>query len=159
MPSPYNSAPRCAVAKRILPSRRRSGVRGAHRGPDCCEDPGSLTGRREKLVVVAAIAALWALFFVQAWQTPRQFDDWLQLGWYRGRGFDLALIGQVARSNYFHDNPRTGDVLLMLVNGPRAIHLVATPLCELLLLWAAFVVSFGRRPALVYRDLALALVL
>src|ERR1044071_8257867 len=119
--------------------------------------PGA-TGHRETLVVVAAIAALWALFFVQAWQTPRQLDDWLQLGWYRG-GFDLALIGEVARSNYFHDNPRTGDVLLMLVNGPRAIHLIATPVCELLVLWATFVISLGRRPRLGYRDLALALVL
>jgi hypothetical protein len=121
--------------------------------------PGSLTGRREQIVVMAAIAALWGLFFVQAWQTPRQLDDWLQLGWYRGRGFDLALIAEVARSNYVHDNPRTGDVLLLLVNGPRAIHLVVTPLCELVLLWAVFVVSFGRRPQLANRDLARALVL
>lgn len=56
-------------------------------------------------MVVAAIAALWGLFAVQAWQTP------------------------------------------------------TLPLAQLVLLWAAFVVSLGRRPGLGRRDLALALVL
>ncbi|HMG54113.1 MAG TPA: DUF6056 family protein, partial [Kofleriaceae bacterium] len=119
-----------------------------------------MTGqRREQLVVGAAIAALWALLFVQAWQTPTLLDDWIQLGWYRGRELSLELFAQVARYNHRYDNPRIGDLLLFLVNGPRAIHLVVTPIAELLLLWTALIAALGRRPRLCYGDLALALVL
>ena len=108
---------------------------------------------------VAAIAALWALFFVQAWQSPTMLDDWFQLGWCKGRALGLDLIAQVARYTYLHSNPRSGDSFLLLVDGSRAIHLVLTPLVEMLLLWAAFVVTFARRPGLGHRDLQLALFL
>jgi hypothetical protein len=115
--------------------------------------------RREQLVSVAAIAALWAVLFVQAWQSPTLLDDWFQLGWCKGRAPGFDLIAQVARYDYLHSNPRIGDLFLLLVDGSRGIHLVLTPLVEMLLLWAAFVVTFGRRPGLGYRDLQRALFL
>lgn len=108
---------------------------------------------------LAAIAALWAVLFVQAWQTPTLLDDWFQVGWCKGRALGPALIAQVARYDYLHSNPRIGDVFLLLVDGSRVVHLVLTPLVQLLLVWAAFVVAFGRRPRLDRRDLQLALFL
>lgn len=115
--------------------------------------------RRERLVIAAVIAALWAVFLVQAWQTPTLLDDWFQVGWCKDRGLDLELVAQVARYDYLHANPRIGDVFLLLVVGSRAIHLALTPAVQLVLLWSAFVVTFGRRPAIGYRDLELALAL
>jgi hypothetical protein len=50
-------------------------------------------------------------------------------------------------------------VFLLLVDGPRAIHVAVTPAVQLALLWAAFVVAFGRRPRPCYRDLELLVVL
>lgn len=110
-------------------------------------------------MVIAALAALWGVLAIQAWQTPTLLDDWVQLGWLRGRGLGLDLVWQVGRYNYLHGNPRIGDVFLLLVNGPRALHVALTPLAQLALLWAAFVVAFGRRPGLALGDLARALVL
>lgn len=108
---------------------------------------------------MTAIAALWAVFLVQAWQSPTLLDDWFQLGWCKDRGLGLDLIAQVARYSYLHSNPRIGDLFLLLVDGSRVIHLALTPLVELVLLWAVFVVTFGRRPGLGYRDLERALFL
>jgi hypothetical protein len=111
--------------------------------------------RREQLVFVAATAALWSVFFVQAWQSTTLLDDWYQLGWYKGHALDAELIWRVARYNYLHGNPRIGDVFLLLVDGPRVIHLALTPVVQVVLLWAAFVVAFGRWPRPSYRDLEL----
>jgi hypothetical protein len=119
-----------------------------------------LTGsRREQLLSITAITALWAVFLVQAWQSPTLLDDWFQLGWCKGRVLGLDLIAQVVRYSYLHSNPRIGDLFLLLVDGSRVIHLVLTPLVEMVLLWAVFVVTFGRRPGLGYRDLERALFL
>jgi hypothetical protein len=106
-------------------------------------------------VFLAATAALWSVFLVQAWLSSTLLDDWYQLGWSRGHAFDAALVWRVARYNYFHGNPRIGDVFLLLVDGPRAIHLALTPVVEVGLLWAAFAVAFARWPRPGYRDLAL----
>lgn len=104
-------------------------------------------------MAVAVIAALWAVLFVQAWQSPTLLDDWFQLGWCKGRALGPDLVAQVARYSYLHSNPRIGDLFLLLVDGSRAIHLVLTPLVQLLLVWAAFVVTFGHLPGLGHRDL------
>jgi uncharacterized protein DUF6056 len=121
---------------------------------------GILTSqRREQLVFAAAAAMLWGLFLVQAWQSTPLLDDWVQRGWYKDHELDLALVWRVVRYNHDHLNPRIGDGFLLLVNGPRGVHLAVTPVMQVLLLWAAFVVAFGRRPRACYRDLALLLVL
>ena len=104
-----------------------------------------------------AVAALWLLFLVQAWNTPVVLDDWYQLTWHRTHAFGLDSLWQYFHYNYFHFNPRIGDVLLLIVNGPRAFHLVLTPLVEVGLLWVAFAVGFGRWPRPALRDLQLLL--
>src|SRR5690606_32771691 len=60
---------------------------------------------------VAGVFGLWALFFVLAWLTPVLLDDWYQLTWHRHYEFGLASIWEYAHYNYFHFNPRVGDVL------------------------------------------------
>ncbi len=104
-----------------------------------------------------AVAALWLLFFVQAWNTPVLLDDWYQLTWHRQHVFGPSSLWQYFHYNYFHFNPRIGDVLLLVVNGPRGFHLVLTPLVQVGLLWVGFAVAFGRWPRPTLRDLQLLL--
>jgi hypothetical protein len=118
-----------------------------------------MTARNERAICIAAVVFLWLVFFVQALHTPTLLDDWYQLTWHRTHAFGLSSIWQYAHYNYFHFNPRIGDVLLLIVNGPRAFHLVLTPLVQLALLPLAFAVVFARWPKPTLRDLQLLLVM
>jgi hypothetical protein len=113
-----------------------------------------MTARRERVAFYAAVAAMWGFFFVQALHTPTLLDDWYQLTWHRHHAFGLASLWEYGHYNYFHFNPRIGDVLLLVVNGPRWIHLVLTPLVQLSLLPLAFAIAFARWPRPTLRDLA-----
>ena len=118
-----------------------------------------MTVRTERLVFAAAVLAMWAFYFVQAVHTPTLLDDWYQLTWHRHHAFGAASIWEYGHYNYFHFNPRIGDVLLLIVNGPRWIHLLLTPLVQLALVPLAFTVAFGRLPRATLRDLAVLMVL
>ncbi|MFT3694680.1 MAG: DUF6056 family protein [Kofleriaceae bacterium] len=118
-----------------------------------------MTIRNERVVFVAAVVAMWTFFFVQALHTPTLLDDWYQLTWHRHHAFGLQSIWEYGHYNYFHFNPRIGDVELMIVNGPRWIHLVVTPLVQMALLPLAYAVAFGRWPRATLRDLGLLMVL
>lgn len=115
--------------------------------------------RNQRIWFAAAVVAMWAFFFVQAVHTPTLLDDWYQLTWHRHHDFGLSSIWQYGHYNYFHFNPRIGDVLLMIVNGPRWIHLAVTPLVQLALVPLAYIVAFGRLPKPTLRDLQLLIVL
>ena len=82
---------------------------------------------RERLVFAAGVAALWLLFVAMALLTPTQLDDWYEVAWHRRHPFTLANIAEFARYNYFNYNPRPGEVLLLVVNGPRILHVLITP--------------------------------
>lgn len=118
-----------------------------------------MTVRNQRLWFFAAVVAMWAFYFVQAVHTPTLLDDWYQLTWHRHHDFGLSSIWQYGHYNYFHFNPRIGDVLLMIVNGPRWIHLFFTPLVQLALVPLAFIVAFGRIPKPTLRDLQLLMVI
>jgi hypothetical protein len=76
-----------------LADRDGSGGGSDATGRACCEDTGSVTGlRREQRLVLAAIAAAWSVFFIQAWQATTLLDDWFQLGWCKGRELDLEKL-------------------------------------------------------------------
>jgi hypothetical protein len=113
--------------------------------------------RREAVVFARAVAVLWLLYAIQAWNTPVQLDDWYQLTWHRNHAFGLGSLWTYFHYNYFHFNPRIGDVILLVVNGPRVFHLVLTPVVQVGLLWVAFAVGFGRWPRPTLRDLQLLL--
>jgi hypothetical protein len=105
------------------------------------------------------LAVLWALLFVQALQVPVLLDDWYQLTWYRHHDLSLSSVWDYYSYNYFHFNPRVGDAFLMILNGPRIIHVIVTPIVELALLWFAFAIAFARWPKATKRDMQLLLVL
>jgi hypothetical protein len=115
--------------------------------------------RNQRIAFFAAIAAMWAFFFIQAVHTPTLLDDWYQLTWHRHHAFGASSIWEYGHYNYFHFNPRIGDVLLLIMNGPRWIHLVCTPLVQLALVPLAFIVAFARVPKPTLRDLQLLIVL
>jgi hypothetical protein len=121
--------------------------------------PTFVAPRREALAFAGAVLALWLLFVVQAWNTPVQLDDWYQLTWHRHHAFGPSSLWTYFHFNYFHFNPRIGDLLLLIVNGPAACHLVLTPLVEVGLLWVAFAVGLGRWPRPTLRDLQLLLII
>ena len=116
-----------------------------------------MTPRRERRAFVAAAVGLWSLFFVQAVNSPVLLDDWFQLRYWRDHDFGLAAIWTYAHHNYFHYNPRIGEVLLAIVDGSRTIHLIVTPLVQLAALPTVFVIAFGRWPRRTLRDLQLLL--
>jgi hypothetical protein len=116
-----------------------------------------MTARSERVVFYAAVAATWLVFEVQALHSSVLLDDWVQLAWHHHNAFGLSSIVRYWHTNYLHTNPRIGDVFLMLVDGPRVIHLIATPLVQLGMLWLAFAVPFGRWPRATLADLQLLL--
>ncbi len=113
----------------------------------------------QRRVFWGAVFGMWCVFFLQALHTPTLLDDWYQLPWHAHHAFGLRSIWEYAHYNYFHFNPRIGDVLLMIINGPHAFHLVLTPLVQLALLPLAFAVIFARWPRPTLRDLQLLLLL
>jgi hypothetical protein len=117
----------------------------------------SMTPRGEHRAFVAAAFGLWLLFFVQAVNSPVLLDDWFQLRYWRDHDFGLTAIWAHAHHNYFHYNPRIGEVVLAIVDGSRAIHLIVTPLVQLAALPTVFVIAFGRWPRRTLRDLQLLL--
>jgi len=116
-----------------------------------------MTLRRERLVFACAAFGLWLLFFVQAWNTPVLLDDWYQLTYWRHHEFGPSAIWEYGHYNYFHFNPRIGDVFLAIVNGPRVVHLILTPLVQVAVLPITFAIAFARWPRPTVRDLQLLL--
>ncbi|HEY1814070.1 MAG TPA: DUF6056 family protein [Kofleriaceae bacterium] len=114
-----------------------------------------MASRGERLAFLGAVLGLGLLFFIQAAHAPVLLDDWFELRYWRDHAFGLTAIWEHARHDHALYNPRIGEVLLGIVDGSRAIQLIATPIVQLALLAAAFVLAFGRRPRANLRDLAL----
>lgn len=115
--------------------------------------------RHERIAFWAGICGLWLFFFVQAWNTPVLLDDWYQLPHWRKHEFGLEAIWAYGHYNYFHFNPRIGDVFLLIINGPPAAHLILTPLVQVGVLLVTFAIAFARWPRATLRDLQLLLVI
>ena len=115
--------------------------------------------RHERLAFWGAIFGLWLLFFIQAWNTPYLLDDWYQLTYWRKHDYGLTAFWEYGYYNFFHFNPRIGDVFLAIVNGPRIVHLILTPLVQVGALLVAFAIAFARWPRPTWRDLQLLLVI
>ncbi|HEU0030569.1 MAG TPA: DUF6056 family protein [Kofleriaceae bacterium] len=107
--------------------------------------------------MAGAVVALWLLFFIQALWSPVLLDDWFQLRYWRDHELGVSSLWAYAHHNYFHYNPRIGEVFLAIVDGSRAIHVIVTPLVQLALPPTVFVIAFGRRPRATLRDLELLL--
>jgi hypothetical protein len=101
---------------------------------------------RERLMFTAGAIALWGFFVAMALWTPTQLDDWYEVAWHRHHAFDLTGILEFARYNYANYNPRPGETFLLLVNGPRIVHVLITPAFEVALLIVVHVLARGRWP-------------
>jgi hypothetical protein len=108
-------------------------------------------------VFAGATLALWLLFFVQALWSPILLDDWFQLRYWRDHEFGWSAIWTYAHHNYFHYNPRIGEVFLAIIHGSDLVHLVVTPVIQLALPPIVFAIAFGRRPRPTLSDLQLLL--
>lgn len=107
----------------------------------------------ERRAFYAAASALWLLFALQAWWSPILLDDWFQIRYWRDHEFGVSALWSYARHNYYNYNPRIGEVVLAVVDGSHAIHVVATPIVQLALLPLVFAIAFGRWPRPTLRDL------
>jgi hypothetical protein len=110
------------------------------------------TARREALVFWGGCALLWGFLATIAALTPIILDDWYQVAYIEHHGLTPASIWANAVYNYFQYNPRLGENLLLIVNGPPIINVLVTPTVELIFLFAAFAVGFGRWPRPTRRD-------
>src|SRR5579883_2817773 len=116
-----------------------------------------MTARGQARAFAGAAVALWLLFFVQALAAPVLLDDWFELRYWRDHAFGVHELYAHARYNYFHYNPRLGDVLLAIVDGAPVVHLVVTPLVQPAVLPIVFAIALGRWPRATLRDLELLL--
>ena len=118
-----------------------------------------MTSRAQSRTFVAAALALWLLFVIQVLQSSLLLDDWYELRFWRDHAFGPTALWQFWRFNYFHYNPRIGEVFLALIHGSRAIDVIVTPVVQLALLPCVFAIAFARWPRRELRDLELLLVI
>jgi Family of unknown function (DUF6056) len=118
-----------------------------------------MSAKQERGVFVGAVLALWLLFFVQALWSPVLLDDWFQLRYWRDHEFGLSALWSYGHHNYFHYNPRLGDVFLAAIDGSQILHLIVTPLIQVALVPLVYVIAFARWPRPTLRDLQLLLVI
>jgi hypothetical protein len=111
-----------------------------------------MTLRAQRSVFALTAFGLWLLFFEQALTSAVLLDDWFQIKYWREHEFGFGALWLLARHNYFHYNPRLGDFILAVIDGSRAIHLVATPLVQLAIPPLVFAIAFARWPRATLRD-------
>src|SRR5678816_4293542 len=100
-----------------------------------------MTSRAEHRAFIGAAFALWALFVFQAVNAPVLLDDWFQLRYWRDHDFGASAIWGYAHHNYFHYNPRIGEVFLAIIDGSRATDVIVTPLVQLAVLPVVFAIA------------------
>ncbi|HUQ04215.1 MAG TPA: DUF6056 family protein [Kofleriaceae bacterium] len=103
-------------------------------------------------------ALLWSYLALLAFLTPVLLDDWYQLAYIKKHGLSPGSVLDYGIWNYFNYNPRLGENLLLITNGPRIINVLLTPTVILGFLWVTFALALGRWPRPSIRDLQLLLV-
>jgi hypothetical protein len=112
-----------------------------------------VTPAHERRAFVTAAVAMWLLFVAQAVLSPVLLDDWFQLRHWRDHAFGPVALWDYARHDYLHYNPRLGEVLLAIIDGSRAVHLILTPLVQLAVTPIVFAIAFARWPRPTLADL------
>jgi hypothetical protein len=109
--------------------------------------------RTERIAVAIAVAAFAGFLVGMAAASVPQLDDWYEVAWWRQHDFTLANLAAFASYNYMNYNPRIGETLLALVDGPVAVTCVVVPIAQLVFLVIAFLLAHGRRPRATFADL------
>jgi hypothetical protein len=105
--------------------------------------------------------ALWAAIVVPTWIVlalctywePVVSDGWGHLTWQRD--LDLGTLWVFAKSSYYGNNPRLGQVVTLLLYTPGGWHVAITPVVELALFYLVAALAIGRWPSLRRADDAL----
>ena len=80
------------------------------------------------------------------WCEPIWSDGWYDFFLQQEHPFSLAGIGEIASHNYWHGNPRIGEVLLYLLYAPGRWHLLLSFLTNVAAVWLLATIGLARRP-------------
>ncbi|HTJ42335.1 MAG TPA: DUF6056 family protein [Kofleriaceae bacterium] len=108
--------------------------------------------RRDRIVFLATCGAMWSFFAFICSYSPVLLDDWYQVVYWKQHPFTLGSIWHNGVYNYFHYNPRLGENILLIVNGPRWIYLAMTPAMEMLVVFTLFAYVQRRWPRMTAAD-------
>ena len=108
--------------------------------------------RRDRIVFLATCGAMWSFFAFICSYSPVLLDDWYQVVYWKQHPFTLGSIWHNAVYNYFHYNPRLGENILLIVNGPRWLYLAMTPTMEMLVVFTMFAYVQRRWPRMTGAD-------
>jgi hypothetical protein len=105
--------------------------------------------------------ALWAAIVVPTWLVlalctywePVVTDGWGHLTWQRD--LDLHTLWVFAKSSYYGNNPRLGQIITLLLYTPGGWHVAVTPVVELAMFYLVAALAIGRWPSLRRADDAL----
>ncbi|MBP9086098.1 MAG: hypothetical protein KBG15_08265 [Kofleriaceae bacterium] len=90
------------------------------------------------------LVAMVALFC--AWCEPVWSDGWYQLAIQHEHPLSLGALGRVATHNYFHGNPRSGELLTYILYGVGPLHIVLSTMISVAVIWALTTIGLARQP-------------
>lgn len=111
--------------------------------------------RRAPLAWAALVGSLWITMILCTHWEPVVRDGWHNLAYYRTNHLDLAELWRLVKDGWLGSNPRLGQVLTTVLYTPGPLHVILTPLLELVLLWVMTAVTLGRWPSVKRADDAL----
>lgn len=102
------------------------------------------------------VLPLWLAFAWCAAAEPVMGDGWGHHLWYRDHVLSLHELVEMTKSIYIYENPRLGQVAVLLSYAPGPWHALVTPIVELGALALATALALGRWPSVRRADDALA---
>ncbi|MCW5808340.1 MAG: hypothetical protein KIT31_38680, partial [Deltaproteobacteria bacterium] len=96
---------------------------------------------------VALVAPVWlALALCAAWE-PVMWDGWDHAAWYEDHALSVDEIVELLDQNYRYANPRLGQTFTRVLYAPGPVHVIATPLLGLAVIYLLVALVLGRWPS------------
>lgn len=114
-------------------------------------------GRAAAWAYLAVLAPLGVVMAACARWEPIAYDGWNNAAWHRWNRVGWGTLWELFVYGWRYSNPRLGQIVTTLLYAPGPYHAIATPLCELALLWLMTAVALGRWPSVRRAGDALAL--
>ncbi len=93
---------------------------------------------------LCALVACVAVFC--AWCEPIWSDGWYQLAIQHQHPLSLHALGDVATHNYFHGNPRVGELLTYVLYGIGPLCIALTTMISITVIYTLATIGLARRP-------------
>jgi hypothetical protein len=103
--------------------------------------------KRPLLAWLAILVPLWCVLVIGTLWEPIMRDGWGHWMFHRHVGLSPGSLYDFAKGSYFHNNPRLGQVLTMLVYTPGPYHSIVTPLVEISVFYLLAALVLGRWPS------------